>query len=62
MYKEQLSGRDLENHLDDCIEVVDLDGSLKNREPCAFGVIVGKMVARFARTFEQRDCELSDLT
>ena len=55
MHREQLTGRDLENHLDDCIEVVDLDGTLKERAPCAFGVLVGKMIARFARTFEQGD-------
>jgi len=53
MYRDQLSGRDLDNHLDDCLAVVD--------DP-EQGEMVCKMLARFARTFERDDCELSDLT
>ena len=51
MYRPELSSRDLDQHLDDCIEVTD-------REPISNedrGEQVNAMVARFTRTFNESE-------
>ena len=58
MYRQKLSGRDLEDHLDDCIMVVDKE---INPVPMRRDILLGKMMASFARTFEQEDNILEDL-